>query len=111
MFDMQQIVKITGTVKQFDWTNPHTFIWLDVGDGSTQKVEYSVEGMSPNYLSRNGWSHNTVKVGDKVTLDIHPLKDGRKGGICARITLRDGTVLNNLPGPPPGSAARASSPY
>jgi hypothetical protein len=103
MFDMQHTVKITGVVTKFDWTNPHTFIWLDVGDGSDTKVEYSIEGMSPNYLSRIGWNHSTLKVGDKVTLEIHPLKDGRKGGFCATVTFPDGTVLRNLPGPPPAA--------
>jgi hypothetical protein len=104
MFDMQRTLKISGVVTRFDWTNPHTFIWLDVGDGAETKVEYSIEGMSPNYLSRNGWSHSTLKAGDRVTLEIHPLKDGRKGGFCATVTLPDGTVLRNLPGPPPSAA-------
>lgn len=98
MFDMQHTVKVTGTVTQFDWTNPHTFIWMDVmNNGATE--HWSVEGMSPNYLSRNGWTRHTLKAGDKVDMQIHLLKDGRKGGFCATVTLPDGKTLNNLPGP------------
>lgn len=110
MFDMRHPIKITGVVARFDWTNPHTFIWLDTGNGPATKVEYSIEGMSPNYLSRNGWNHNTLKVGDHVTLEIFPLKDGRKGGFCNTVTFADGRVIHNLPGrptegvrPPPGA--------
>ena len=100
MFDMQHTVKVTGTVTQFDWTNPHTFIWMDVmNNGATE--HWSVEGMSPNYLSRNGWTRHTLKAGDKIDMEVHLLKDGRKGGFCATVTLPDGKTLRNLPGPRP----------
>jgi hypothetical protein len=100
MFDMQHMVKVTGTVTQFDWTNPHTFIWMEVMNAQTGASEnWSVEGMSPNYLSRNGWSRHTLKPGDKISMDVHLLKDGRKGGFCATVTLPDGKTLRNLPGP------------
>ena len=98
MFDMQHTVKVTGTVTQFDWTNPHTFIWMDVLNNGTTE-HWSVEGMSPNYLSRNGWSRHTLKAGDKIDMEVHLLKDGRKGGFCATVTLPDGKTLRNLPGP------------
>jgi hypothetical protein len=108
MFDMQRPTTVAGVVKQFDWTNPHTFIWIDVQEsGST--VEYSFEGMSPNYLSRNGWSHSTLKPGEAIVLQYFPLKDGRKGGFCARVKLPGGQLLDNLPrgggAPPPGGSA------
>ena len=99
MFDMQHTVTINGTVTQFDWTNPHTFIYLEVmNNGATES--WSVEGMSPNYLSRNGWSRHTLKPGDKISMDLHLLKDGRKGGFCATVTLPDGKKLANLPARP-----------
>jgi hypothetical protein len=104
MFDMQHTVTVSGTVTQFDWTNPHTFIWMDVLNPSSGATEHwSVEGMSPNYLSRNGWSRHTLKPGDKIGMQVHLLKDGRKGGFCATVTLPDGKTLRNLPGPPPKS--------
>jgi Family of unknown function (DUF6152) len=100
MFDMQHTVKLTGIVTQFDWTNPHTFIWLEVLDTTHGTTEsWSIEGMSPNYLSRNGWTRHTLKPGDKIAMELHLLKDGRKGGFCATVTLQDGKTLRNLPGP------------
>lgn len=98
MFDMQHTVTLTGTVTQFDWTNPHTFIFMEVMNTATGTSEsWSVEGMSPNYLSRNGWTRHTLKPGDKIGMEIHLLKDGRKGGFCATVTLPDGKKLANLP--------------
>jgi hypothetical protein len=103
MFDMQHTVAITGTVTQFDWTNPHTFIFMEVMNTTTGTSEsWSVEGMSPNYLSRNGWSRHTLKPGDKIGMEVHLLKDGRKGGFCSTVTLPDGKKLANLP-PRPGA--------
>jgi Family of unknown function (DUF6152) len=98
MFDMQKTVTITGTVTQFDWTNPHTFIFMEVMNTATGTSEsWSIEGMSPNYLSRNGWTRHTLNPGDKIGMEVHLLKDGRKGGFCATVTLPDGKKLANLP--------------
>jgi Family of unknown function (DUF6152) len=98
MFDMQHTVTIQGTVTQFDWTNPHTFIFMEVLNTATGTSEsWSVEGMSPNYLSRNGWTRHTLNAGDKIGMEVHLLKDGRKGGFCATVTLPDGKKLANLP--------------
>ena len=102
MFDMQHTVTLNGTVTQFDWTNPHTFIFMEVmSNGATES--WSIEGMSPNYLSRNGWTRHTLKPGDKIGMEVHLLKDGRKGGFCATVTLPDGKRLNNLPARPLGA--------
>ena len=59
--------------------------------------EYGIEGMSPNYLARNGWDKHTLSAGDKVEVTIHPLKDGRKGGFDVRVKLPDGKMIYNLP--------------
>jgi hypothetical protein len=104
MFDFSKTIEIKGTIKSFEWTNPHT--WTDVTVGN---ATYGLEGMSPNYLSRNGWSRRTLNVGDKVTLKVHPLKDGRKGGFMVSVTLPDGKVLNNLPARTNGNAASAAA--
>ena len=96
-FDMQKTVEIAGTVKDFQWTNPHTWTNVTV-DGKTPIAgEYGLEGMSPNYLARNGWTKHTLKPGDKVVFEVHPLKDGRKGGFMVSAKLADGTLLYNLP--------------
>ena len=92
-FNMQGERTLNGTVKQFDWTNPHTWIWLDVPDGQGGVETWAIEGMSPNYLGRRGWSKSTFKAGDKISVVVHPLRDGSKGGMFMRATLADGRVL------------------
>ena len=97
MFDFQASKSVTGTVEQFDWTNPHTFIWLQVPEGANgANVRYGFEGMSPNYLGRRGWTKETLKPGDKVTVTYHPLKDGQKGGTYQKVMLSDGKELQNI---------------
>jgi hypothetical protein len=97
MFDMEKTVSLTGTVKDFQWTQPHTWITFTVANAAGGTDEYGIEGMSPSYLGRNGWSKHTLSPGDKVTVQIHPLKDGRKGGFDASVTWPDGKVMYNLP--------------
>ena len=104
MFDFTKTIELKGTIKSFEWTNPHTWTVVTVG-----KAEYGLEGMSPNYLARNGWSKRTLAMGDKVTLKVYPLKDGRKGGFMVSVTLPDGKVLNNLPARTNGNAASAAA--
>ncbi len=96
MFDFAKTIEITGTVQDFQWTNPHTWTNVAVEGGDSAGV-YGLEGMSPSYLARNGWTKRTLNPGDKLTFAVHPLKDGRKGGFMVSATLADGTVLYNLP--------------
>lgn len=96
MFEMEKTVTIKGTIEQFDWTNPHTYIWMYVANGKGGQDRWAVEGGSPNALSRIGWSKRTIKPGDKVTMQIHPLKDGRSGGFFSKITLSDGKTIEQL---------------
>jgi hypothetical protein len=97
MFDMGKNVVLTGTIKEFQWTNPHTFIYIEVPTGTGGSEVYGIEGMSPNYLARTGWDKHTLSTGDKVELVIHPLKDGRKGGFDVSVKTSDGKLLYNLP--------------
>lgn len=79
MFDDTKVVEITGTVKELQWANPH--IWLQViVEDKGAKTEWSVEGGSPNSLSRQGWRSTTFKPGDLVTVRINPMKDGTPAG-------------------------------
>jgi hypothetical protein len=94
MFDNQTSVEIKGTVREFQWTNPHSWIQLTVMEGG-QAVEYSIEGGSPNGLARRGWTRNSLKAGDLVTVTIHPLKDGTKGGSFVTVVKADGKQLGN----------------
>jgi hypothetical protein len=93
MFSLQEEKSLSGTVEKFDWTNPHTFIWLDVVTASGTE-RWGIEGMSPNFLERRGWNKNTLAVGDKVTLTFHPLKDGSKGGSFVKVVLPNGKEMN-----------------
>ena len=107
MFDMEHTVNLTGTVKTFQWTQPHTWIDFEVPNAAGGADTYGVEGMSPSYLGRNGWSKRTLSPGDKVTIAIHPLRDGRKGGFDASVTWPNGKVMYNLP--QRGGAAAAAA--
>jgi hypothetical protein len=79
MFDDTRVVEIKGTVKELQWANPH--IWLQViVDDNGRKTEWSIEGGSPNSLSRQGWRSTTFKPGDVVTVKINPMKDGTPAG-------------------------------
>ncbi|MBL8642315.1 MAG: hypothetical protein JNK21_00165 [Rhodospirillaceae bacterium] len=93
MFDQTKSVKLEGTVKQFQWTNPHTWLTVTVQDEGGLVVDWSVEMTSPNLLARAGWRPNTVKPGDKITVNISPLRDGSSGGQFVSATLADGRVL------------------
>lgn len=93
MFDLTKSVKISGSVAEFNWSNPHAnFKVVVVGaDGTTQ--EWAVEMNSPNNLVREGWKRTTLKPGDKVTVTVRPLRDGTPGGQYVAIVLPDGQAL------------------
>jgi hypothetical protein len=95
MFDQTRQVTLKGTVREFQWTNPHAFIHLDVPNGDGVKDTWQVELNSPNNLKRQGWKSSSIKAGDQVTLVLNPLKDGSKGGLFVAITLPDGSVLGD----------------
>ena len=109
-FDMEKTIEITGTVEDFQWTNPHTWTNVKVEGSDETAGIYGLEGMSPNYLGRNGWTKSTLKPGDKVTFQVHPLKDGRKGGFMVAVKMPDGTLLYNLPHREEGSPAPKTLP-
>ena len=79
MFDSRSEVTLTGTVREFQWTNPHSWLQLEVERGSST-VEYSIELGSPNSMSRRGWRRTTFKPGDRVTAVVNPMRDGSRGG-------------------------------
>ena len=93
MFDISKAVKISGTIAEFNWTNPHAnFKVVVVGaDGASQA--WAVEMNSPNNLIREGWKRSTIKAGDKVTVTVRPLRDGTPGGQYVSIVLADGQTL------------------
>jgi hypothetical protein len=95
MFDMQKDVTVVGTVTEFRWTNPHSFMHLLVPDAQGGSTNWAFEMTSPNTLVHGGWRRSSLKPGDKVTVTYHPLLNGKLGGALVRVKLPDGTVLEN----------------
>ena len=97
-FDRTKEVKLVGTVKEFRWQNPHTWIEVIVKDEKTgQDVVWGVELTSPTYLVRAGWKSNTIKAGDKVTVVGNPVRSGEPAAIFVSLTLADGRTLFERP--------------
>jgi len=92
-FTMTSEKTIAGTVKQVDWTNPHTWIWVYVTNDQGTVETFGFEGMSPNYLARRGWSKSTLKPGDKVSVTFRPMRDGSNGGMFMTAKRPTGEVL------------------
>ena len=95
MFDNQKVKELTGTIKEFQWKNPHVWIQVYVQAPSGAKEEWSIEGGGPNSLSRQGWRPTTFKPGDAVTIKVNPMKDGSTGGQFIGAKLADGKTIGN----------------
>jgi hypothetical protein len=80
MFDQEHPKQLVGTVKELRYTSPHTFIILEVKDGSGGTQLWNLEGGAPSGLARDGWSSKTLKPGDELELMIDPLRSGAPGG-------------------------------
>ena len=92
LFDAQKSMTLEGQVKEFQWTNPHTWIQLMVVDAAGKNVEWSIEGSSAATMARQGWSRMALKPGDHAIVVIHPLKDGTRGGSLVSATV-NGQVI------------------
>ena len=103
MFDSDKTLTMTGTVKEFEWTNPHSWLRIIVEDQASGKpLQWALEMGAPAQQARVGWKPDSVKPGDKVTVIIHPLKDGSRGGQFITATLPNGSILGDggrLPNP------------
>jgi hypothetical protein len=99
MFDNEREMTLVGTVKEFQWTNPHAWLQVMVPSADGKAIEWSIEMTSPNGLKRSGWRPTTIKAGDKVTAIIHPLKSGETGGSLVMVTLPDGKVMGRRVAP------------
>ena len=116
MFDTANPLTLTGVVTDFQWTNPHVYIELDVSDGADdgdkRAKHWTIELGSPSILMRGGWKFNILKKGDKVTAVVSPLRNGDPGSLLTRITLADGRMLGNggPAGVGPGVTDRTTAP-
>jgi hypothetical protein len=90
MFEPTKTLTFKGTVKTFQWTNPHVILWLLVQpDGAGAAQEWSLETTSPGVLTRAGWTRQSLKAGDRVSVVLSPLRDGSHGGSLNSVTLLD----------------------
>jgi hypothetical protein len=110
MFDRTKTVELIGTIKQYQFSNPH--VWIEVmvppsgkarkegqKEGKSEPVQWSIEGEGPSIMARMGLGPSVLKAGDKVTIKAHPLRDGRSGGSFIAITLPDGKIVAPAPRP------------
>lgn len=96
MFDQTKAVTLKGQVVEFQWTNPHAFIELDVPDGKGGSDRWSIELNSPNNLQRQGWRRSSLGPGQTVSVTLNPLRNGKKGGLFNKVVLPDGKVLGDV---------------
>lgn len=95
MYDMGHPVTVTGTVKKFEWTNPHAFVYLEVKDEKGNVVEWEVEMMSLNHLRGYGWTRSTVKAGDVISCTGGAAKSGAPSMISSYMKLADGRMMKS----------------
>ena len=93
MFDMNKTVVVKGTVRDFRWTNPHAWMEVVVQGDDGQAQYWNIEMTSPNNLTQQGWKRTSLKPGDRVTVSIHPLRDGKAGGSFLSVVLPNGSTL------------------
>ena len=97
MFDRGQTETIAGTVKEFEMINPHSWLRVMVPNANGVQSEWSLELGGAGQLGRFGWTQDAVHPGDRVTVQLHPLRDGSYGGQLVSVTLPSGKVLGQRP--------------
>jgi len=93
-YDRNADVELTGTVREFQYTNPHSWLLVQVIDKTGQTVDWGFEAEGPSTLLRAGIKVSLLKPGEKVTVKGHPLKDGRPAALLVSVTKADGSVLS-----------------
>jgi hypothetical protein len=96
-FDRDKNVTLVGTVKQFKWANPHSWIELEVPNDKGAVETWNIEMTAPFVLIRAGWRATSLKPGDKVTVVGHPQKSGEPGALFVSVTLPNGELLTDRP--------------
>lgn len=99
-FDLTKTVDVVGTVKQFNWTNPHATVVLYTTDAAGKPAEAVFEANGPGYLARQGWKREIMHPGEKITIKANPMQDGGLGGNIVTVTLPDGRQLSAKVRPP-----------
>jgi hypothetical protein len=100
MFDADKTVTVKGVVKEFEWVNPHSWLRVTLQDQATGRPQqWAFEMGPPQQQIRRGWKPDSLKPGDPVTLTMHPLRDGSRGGQLLTATLPDGRTLGGAGAP------------
>jgi hypothetical protein len=105
-FDASKAVRLTGTLTKIEWTNPHSYFYIDVKDEKGQIANWGCEGAGPGALSRRGFKRGDIKVGDTLIVDGYRAKDGSHLIDARRVTLPDG---RNIYGGTPGDGGPGDS--
>ena len=93
MFDQNKTTTVAGTMKEFEWINPHVWIHLTSTDQAGKPATWTFEAGSTGQLTASGWKNDTLKPGDKIEMTFHPLKDGSHGGQVLSVKMPDGKTL------------------
>src|SRR5438067_2546309 len=100
MFDQEKTVTMKGTVKELEWTNPHSWLRVMIVDQANGKaLQWAFEMGPPAAQIGRGWKPDSLKPGDTVTVNVHPLKDGSRGGQLVNATLPDGRTVGGAGAP------------
>jgi Family of unknown function (DUF6152) len=105
-FDASKAVRLTGTLTKIEWTNPHSYFYIDVKDEKGQIANWGCEGAGPGALSRRGFKRGDIKIGDALIVDGYRAKDGSRLIDARRVTLPDG---RNIYGGTPGDGGPGDS--
>lgn len=95
MFDNDHQIRLSGTVTEFSWQNPHVYIHLQAADAKGKKREWTIECANPGILDRAGWKFNMVRKNDQITMVVAPLRTGEPGALLKQIKLADGRLFGN----------------
>jgi hypothetical protein len=100
LYDMDRTVEIDATVAQMEWSNPHCWLFVQVGNSAGAATAYGFEMTSVGEMTRRGWKKTAVKPGDKVKVRYHPMRDGRAGGLMMAVITADGRAIGRALGAP-----------
>lgn len=94
-YDGDKEIKLTGTLTELAWRNPHVAIYMDVKDAGGKVVNWAFESSNTSTMSREGWSRNILKIGQQITVTFNPSRAGAPVGIVRTVTLADGTLIRS----------------
>ncbi len=93
-YDATKAIRLTGTLAKVEWTNPHTYFYIDVKEDNGDVIRWGCEGGAPGALSRRGFKRGDLKIGDMIVVDGYRSRDGSRLVDARRITLADGRIVS-----------------